>query len=218
MLMVEVVDAIEIVLVRGAGGTSKSSLALLNELETSETLELGLERPVVDNRCAFLVVVGRVPFLDSGFTLAVPLAWLGDVGETAVLEVEVGTPLRRIVDVDFTEAARDFGRPAAGLSVADVVLVIIILRAGTFRAGGAVEVVGERALLWFSDVEAVESIVADLPNVAPVSFGVPGVDAVGDSTSGEMRLRAEEKEEVDAVKDSLSVSAFESRVLSRLLP
>jgi hypothetical protein len=32
-----------------------------------------------------------------------------------------------------------------------------------------------------------------------------------------MRLRAEEKEEVDAAKESLSVSAFESRVLSRLL-
>jgi len=104
------------------------------------------------------------------------------VGETAVFEEEAAAPLRRIVDVvDFTDAAKDLGRPAAGLSAADVVLVTIILRAGTFLAGGAVEVVGDRARLWFSEVEATES---DLPNVAPVSFGVTGVDTVGDSTSG----------------------------------
>jgi hypothetical protein len=182
MLMVEVVDAMEMVLVRGTGGISKSSLALLNEPETSETLELGLERLVVDKRAPFLVVVGRELFRGSAFTLAAPLA---RVGETAVFEVEAAAPPRRIVEVveavDFIDAAKDLGRPAAGLSAAEVVLFTTVLRAGTVLAGGAVEVVGDRARLWFSEVEASES---DLPNVAPVSFGVTGDDAVGESTSG----------------------------------
>jgi len=64
-----------------------------------------------------------------------------------VFVVELAVPPRRIVDVvDFTDAANDFGRAAAGLSAAEVVLLTIVLRAGTFLAGGFVETVGDRAL------------------------------------------------------------------------
>jgi len=45
-------------------------------------------------------------------------------------------------------------------------------------------------------------------------FGVTGVDAVGESTSGVISLRAEEKEDVDAAKESRSGSAVD---LLRLL-
>lgn len=137
MLVVDVVDAIEMVLPRGTGGTSKSSLALLKD--TSETLELGLESDAVDRRGAGLLDVEAVLLRASIFALALSL---GDVGETAVELV----PPRRIVDVvDLTEAAIDLGRPAAGLSAAEVVLVATTLRPGTFLAGGFVETVGDRA-------------------------------------------------------------------------
>ena len=143
MLIVDVVDAIEMVLVRGTGGTSSSSFALRND--ASDTLELGLERfEAVDRRGAVLLDVEAVLFRASSFTLAVGL---GDVGDTAVFVVELAVPPRRIVEVvDFTDAANDFGRPAAGLSAAEVVLLTIVLRPGTFLAGGFVETVGDRAL------------------------------------------------------------------------
>ena len=142
ILMVDVVDAIEMVLVRGTAGISSSSFALLNE--ALETLELGLERlEAVDRRGAVLLDVEAVLFRTSAFNLAVPF---GDVGETAVLEVEVAPPRRIVEVVDFTDAAKDLGRVAAGLSAADVVVFTTILRAGTFLAGGFVETVGERAL------------------------------------------------------------------------
>ena len=123
MLIVDVVDAIEIVLVRGTGGTSRSSLALLNEFDVSETLELGLERLAVDNRGAFLVVLDAVLLRGSGFAFIVPLALTGEVGETTVFETELATSPRRMVDaVDLTDGAKDFGLAAAELSAPTVAL------------------------------------------------------------------------------------------------
>jgi hypothetical protein len=53
-------------------------------------------------------------------------------------------PPRLMVDVvDFTDAAIDLGRPAAGLSAAEVVLVTTVRLPGTFLDGGAAVVVGD---------------------------------------------------------------------------
>lgn len=144
MLRFDVVeDATDIVRCLGTGGTSNSDLALLNEVETSDTRELGLERfEARDPRGAALLAaaaldVPGVLLRGSGLTLrvlAVTLG-LGETGEVAVLEAVV--PLRIVDVVDLTDAAIDFGRLAAGLSAADVISFRTFRLAATLLAGVA---------------------------------------------------------------------------------
>lgn len=144
VLTVDVVDTRDVVLARGTGGTSSSDLALLKEPETpeaSETRELGRDRfDATELRGVGFVIAGVVEdetVLLRGSALALmvllaalePFADVGLVGDVFSL---------RMVDVvDLTEAANDFGLLEAGLSAADVVLLITVRRPVTLLAGGS---------------------------------------------------------------------------------
>ena len=143
VLTVDVVDTNDVVLARGTGGISSSEFTLLNEPETPEALETReLGRDKLDARelrgmgfaRAGVVVDETVPLRGSALAFTV-LLLLGLVAEVGLVGEVLS--LRMVDVVDLTDAAIDFGLPAAGLSVADVVLLTTVRRAGTFRAGAS---------------------------------------------------------------------------------
>lgn len=213
-LTLDVVDATEVVLDRGTGGTSSSDFALWNDRpETSDTREVGLEALEMTEDLGVALLVPAVLLLGSTFTLRVLVVVFGPglMGEATVVElvaVVVPAPRLMVEVVDLTDAAIDFGRPAAGLSVAVVVLVPTIRLAGTFRAGGTW--LDTDSFRWFALVLVTESNVADLENVAPVSFWFPATELVSDDASGLTPLLAEEKE--DESESRSLVSVVDSRV------
>lgn len=210
ILRVDVVEAIEVALGLGTSGMSNSDLALLNDVDTSDTRELGLERldakeaRGVDLFAPAVVEVAAVLLRGSALTLRVLFATLGlgATGETAAFVVDA-PPLRIVDVVDFTDAAIDLGLLAAGLSLAAVVSFLTFRRAGTFLAGLA----GIGSIRWFPEVVA-ESSVFDLEKVAPVSFWVTMAAEVTLEFSWLRPLCAEEKE---VAREWVSLSVVVSR-------